>query len=163
MFEENIWYLWNLITSRLRVYLSYIPNFILIEHRRAEIQSRKFNREVWRKNWYYVTVTLTFDPRSPISIGFDPVRKTASKSVHLLGWNFVHKQSRTDRYTDRQTHTQTNRPRFCGGVKNWVNMRNLLIFMCHTTGLTRKSILYRSQITTTRKFMHSSRHQVSIS
>ena len=30
-----------------------------------------FNTELWIKNGYYVTVTLTFDPRSPISIGFN--------------------------------------------------------------------------------------------
>ena len=34
--------------------------------------------------------------------------KTASKSVHPLGWNFVHKQSRTDRQTNRHTHTHTH-------------------------------------------------------
>ena len=39
--------------------------------RRAEIKSREVNRELWRKNGYYVTVTLTFDLRSPISIGFE--------------------------------------------------------------------------------------------
>ena len=32
------------------------------------------NKELWRKNGYYVTVTLTFVPRSPISIGFEAVR-----------------------------------------------------------------------------------------
>ena len=42
--------------------------FILIEHKKAEIQSRDVNKELWRKNGYYVTVTLTFDLKSPISI-----------------------------------------------------------------------------------------------
>ena len=40
-----------------------IPNFILIVHKRAEIQSREVNREIWRKNEYNVIVTLTCDPR----------------------------------------------------------------------------------------------------
>ena len=46
--------------------------------------------------------------------------KTASKSVHPFGWNFVYKQSRTHRHTVR--HTQANcsenktPPRFHGGV-----------------------------------------------
>ena len=48
--------------------------------------------------------------------------KTASKSVHPFGWDFVHKQSRTDTQTHRQTDTQTNcsenitPSRFLGGV-----------------------------------------------
>ena len=50
-----------------------MPNFILIEHNRAEIHNREVNREL-RKNAYYVTVTLIFDLRSPISIGFEPMR-----------------------------------------------------------------------------------------
>ena len=58
--------------------------------------------------------------------------KTASKSVHPFGWNFVHKNSghtdtQTHRQTDRQTHTHTDTqtnwsenitpPRFRWGVK----------------------------------------------
>ena len=61
-------------TNLLRVYLSDILNFIFIGHKRAEIQSREVNEELWRKNGYYVTVTLTFDPRSPNSIGSEPMR-----------------------------------------------------------------------------------------
>ena len=53
-----------------RPYLSDKLNFILIGHKRAEIQNREVNRELGRKNVFYVTLTLTFDPRSPISIGF---------------------------------------------------------------------------------------------
>ena len=34
-------------------YLSDIPNFILIEHKRAEIQSREVDRESYRKNGYW--------------------------------------------------------------------------------------------------------------
>ena len=36
--------------------------------------------------------------------------KTASKSVHPFGWNFVHKKTvdtQTDRHTHRHTHRQT--------------------------------------------------------
>ena len=61
----------NLFKFKHRAYLSDKLNFILIRHKRAEIQSREVNRELWRKNGYYVTMTLTFDPRSPISIGFE--------------------------------------------------------------------------------------------
>ena len=49
--------------------------------------------------------------------------KTASKSVHPFGWNFVHKKCRTDRQTHTHTHTETNwsenitPPWFRGGVK----------------------------------------------
>ena len=50
--------------------------------------------------------------------------KTAFKSVHPFGWNFVHKNIRTDTHTHThtQTDTQTNcsenitPPRFRGGV-----------------------------------------------
>ena len=56
------------------IYLSDMPNLILIEHKRVEIYSREVNRELRTKNGYYVTVTLTFDQWSPISIGFEPVR-----------------------------------------------------------------------------------------
>ena len=73
MTSSLIWFLWNLTTNRPRVYLSDIPNFILIGQKRAEIESREVNRALWRKNGYYVTVTLTFDPISPNSIGFEPV------------------------------------------------------------------------------------------
>ena len=60
-------------STKGRLYLSDIPNFILIECKKAEIQSSEVNRDLWRKNRNYVTVTLTFDPRSPISIGFESV------------------------------------------------------------------------------------------
>ena len=109
MTPSPIRFLWDFNTNRPRVYLSDISNFILIEYKRAKIQSREVNGELWRKNEYYVIVTLTFNPRSPISIGFEPVQlaKTASISVHLFGWNSIHKQSRThtQRQTDRHTHT----------------------------------------------------------
>ena len=61
---------------------SDIPNFILIKHKRAEIQGREVNRELWRKNGYYVTVYVDLWP-SAVS---NHLAKTASKSVHLFGW-----------------------------------------------------------------------------
>ena len=65
------------------------------------------------KNGYYVTVTLTLDPRSPISIAkavSNHLTKTASKSVHPFGWNFVHKNSgHTDTQTDRHTNRHTDK------------------------------------------------------
>ena len=64
----------NSNTNIPRAYPSDKMNFILIGHKRAEIQSREFNRELLGTNGYYVTVTLTFDPRSPIQKGFEPMR-----------------------------------------------------------------------------------------
>ena len=56
-----------------------------------------------RKNGYFVTVTLTFDPRSLNSIGSEPVREaTESKSVHPFDWNFfISRAGKTDRHTDK--------------------------------------------------------------
>ena len=53
--------------------ISGIPYFILIRHKRAEIQSREINRDFGRKMDNCVTVTLTFNQRLPISIGSEPV------------------------------------------------------------------------------------------
>ena len=50
-------------TKPWRVYLNDKLNFILIKCKRAEIKDREVNKELWRKKWHYVTVTLTFDPR----------------------------------------------------------------------------------------------------
>ena len=57
--------------KRACAYLSDKLNFIPIGYKRAEIRSREVNRELWRKNEYYVTVTLTVDQRSPMWIGFE--------------------------------------------------------------------------------------------
>ena len=55
--------------------------------------------------------------------------KTASKSVHPFGWNFVQKKSghtdthtQTHRHTDTQTNCNENitQPRFRGGVKIFI-------------------------------------------
>ena len=52
--------------------------------------------------------------------------KTASKSVHPFGLNFVHKKCRTDTHTHTHTHTQTHwsenitPPRFRGGLISWM-------------------------------------------
>ena len=59
MTSSSIRFLWDLNTNWPRVYQSHILNFILFEHKRAEIQSREVNREWLRKNDYYVTMTLT--------------------------------------------------------------------------------------------------------
>ena len=56
-----------------RAYLTDIPNSISIGHKRAEIHVGKLTK-VMKKNGFNVTVTLTFDPRSPISIRSEPVR-----------------------------------------------------------------------------------------
>ena len=57
--------------------------------------------------------------------------KTASKSVHPFGWNFVHKKN----WTDTQTHTQTNcsenitPPRFRGVVIMCINTTTYTLWM----------------------------------
>ena len=49
MLSSHIWFLWNSYTNLHRAYQSGILNFRLIKHVRAEIYSRKVNRELWRK------------------------------------------------------------------------------------------------------------------
>ena len=121
--------LWNLNTNRPMVFVSDIPNFILIKHKKAEIQSREVNREWWRKNGYYVTVTLTFDPRLPNLIWFEPVQEATIKwkprpnqYIRSAGILFTRISGHKDRQTDTHRDTQTNcsenitPPRFRGGV-----------------------------------------------
>ena len=84
LYEENynditmtsslLWFLWNSNTTLPRAYISGIPKFSLIRHKIAEIYTREVNRELWRKTRYWVNVTLTFDPRSPISIGSESIQ-----------------------------------------------------------------------------------------
>ena len=52
----------NLNTNLPMAYLSDKLNFILIRHKRAQIQSREVDRELWRKNGYYVTVAIFAAP-----------------------------------------------------------------------------------------------------
>ena len=125
MTSSPIQILWNWNTIRPRVYLSDIPNFILIKHKRAEIQGREINRELWRKKWVLRHYDLDLWPkitkfnRVRASAVSNHLAKTASKSVHLFGWNFVHKKCRTHRHTDTQTNWSENitPPRFRGGIK----------------------------------------------
>ena len=81
---------------------------------------------------------ITFNRVSASAVS-NHLAKTASKlkSVHLFGWNFVHKKSgHTDTQTDRHTHTQTNcsenitPPRFRGGVidNNYHNELLLIVY-----------------------------------
>ena len=115
-------FLWNINTNQPRVYLSNILNFILINHKRAEIQGSEVNRELWSKIGYYVIVTLTFDPRSPNSIGFEPVQEATilrksrpNRCIRSAGILFT----RNAGHTDTQTNWSENitPPRFRGGVK----------------------------------------------
>ena len=77
--------------------------------------------------------------------------KTASKSVHPFGWNFVHtKSGHTDTHTDTQTNCSENitPPRFHGGVIIWRSLQSFswtLLFAgkkkdytcyCHKSRLT---------------------------
>ena len=73
MTSSPIWFIRQAKTNLQRAYQSGIPNFSLIKRTRAEIYSMEVNKELWRKNGYWATVTLTFDQRSPISIEFEPV------------------------------------------------------------------------------------------
>ena len=62
--------------------------------------------------------------------------KTASKSVHLFGWNFVHKKT-SDTQTDTQTNWSENitPPRYRGGVKSiavfGIKSQSNLIYQTH--------------------------------
>ena len=56
-----------------------------------------------KKNGYYVTVTLTFDPRSPNSIGSEPFSENRVQIDVSFQLEFVHKKCRTDRHI--HTHT----------------------------------------------------------
>ena len=91
MMSSPIRFLWDLNTKRPRVYLSYMLNSNLIKHKIAEIQSRKVNRELWRKNGHFITVTLTFDRmvtnfhRNRATAVSNHLAKTPSKSVHPFG------------------------------------------------------------------------------
>ena len=71
--RHNFIFIKNSNTKLPRAYLSDIQHFISIGNKRAEIQGREVNYE--ERNEYQVTVTLTLNPRSPISIGFEPVCK----------------------------------------------------------------------------------------
>ena len=62
------------IANLPRAYVSGRPNFKLIVNKRAEIHSKEGTKELRRKDGNCVTVSLTFNQRSSISIGFEPVR-----------------------------------------------------------------------------------------
>ena len=84
---------------------SDIPNFILILHKRAEIQRRRVNRELWSKKRLLRHCDLDLLPKVTnfsrvwASVVSYCLTKTVSKQVHPFGWNFVHKQSRTYTHT----------------------------------------------------------------
>ena len=82
-------------------------------HRRAEIHSIGKLTENYEEKRYCVTVTLTFDQRSPISIGSEPVVKAAillklrrSKSMHPFSWNLITDRQDTDKL-QRKYHSFT--------------------------------------------------------
>ena len=84
MTSLTIRFLWNSNTNLPRAYLSDILKFTLIGHKRAEIQSKEVNRDLWRKNWYYVTAKVTNFNRFRASAVSSHLAKTASKSVHVM-------------------------------------------------------------------------------
>ena len=110
-----------------RAYVSVLPNFIFIKISLRDLRSPvvKLIENYEEKIWFCVTVTLTLNQRSPISIGSEPVQSaTIYRKPRPFGWNFVNKEySQPDRQTDKQTHTQVNccknitLPQFRGGVK----------------------------------------------
>ena len=97
-----------------RVYQSDIPNFILIQHNRAEIQSRKVNKELWRKKLILHHCDLVLWPKVTnfnrvwASAVSNRLAKTLSKSVHPFGWNFLNKQT-LDTYTNTHTDRHTDK------------------------------------------------------
>ena len=90
--------------------------------------------------------------------GSSHLAKTASKSVHPFGWNFVHKKCWTHRHTDTHTDTHTHRhtncsenispPRFRVGVKN----RTSILWAAggHWQNKTKRSVGQFLSLTTTR-------------
>ena len=99
---------WDLISKMLR--FEFLANFF---HHFTYIFGHG-DLDLWRK--------VTNFNRVWASVLSSHLAKTASKSVHPFGWNFVHKK-RTG-HTHRQTDTQTNcsenitPSRFRGGVMN---------------------------------------------
>ena len=114
MTSSPIRILWNLHTNRPRVYLSDIPNFVLIKHKRVEIQGREVNRELWRKKWELRHCDLDLWPKVTkfnrvwATNRSNHLAKTASKLVHPFGWNFVHKNFWTHTHRDTQTNCSEN-------------------------------------------------------
>ena len=92
---------------RPRVYPSHTPNFILIEHKRAEIQSREVKNYEEKNVLHHCDLDLwpkvTNLNRVRASAVSNLWAKTAFKSVYPFGLNFVHKQSRTHSQTHRHT------------------------------------------------------------
>ena len=104
------WFLWNSDANMQRVYLSDIPNFILIENKRAEIQSRKVNEELWRKKWGLCHCDLDLSPKGT---NFNRIRASAVKSrpnrfIRSAGILFTSRSGQTDRQTDTQANCSEN-------------------------------------------------------
>ena len=120
MTSSLIRFLWNVYTSRPRVYLSDISIWSNIRELRYTVGKLTENYE---EKMDIVSPKVTNFNRGWANAVSNHLAKTASKSVYLFGWNVVHSQSRKDRQTDTHTHTQTNYsgnitpPRFRGGVK----------------------------------------------
>ena len=60
-----------------------------------------FDHDLWPK--------VTNFNKVRASVLSNHLAKTASKSVHPFGWNFVHKKCRTHTHTDTQTHRHTDK------------------------------------------------------
>ena len=105
----------------VRVFLCVIPEkyTITVGLLNNRFNSKTKNGSVKNKQNINTNFLLTVDSVENFKvINFNRVRasvlsnrlaKTASKSVHSFGWNFVHKQSHTHthRKTDRHTQRQT--------------------------------------------------------
>ena len=132
MTSSPIQFFWNLNTNRPRVYQNDISNFILIGHKRAELESSEVNRELWRKKWvlhhcdldlWHKVTNFNWVWDTAVS---NHLAKTASKSVHPFGLNlFTSRAGQRHRQTGRHSYTQTNCSknitRFRGGVKRMVS------------------------------------------
>ena len=141
MTSSLIQFIWNFNRNRPRVYISNIPNFILIKHKRVERQGREVNKELWRKNGYYVTVTFTFDPRYVTNFN----RNWASIHLAKTGILFTNRVGHTDTHTDTHTQKHCNEnitpPRFRGDVKRErpdfsVFFHSLFLFCSHSSSFS---------------------------
>ena len=136
MTSSPIWFLWDLNTNRQRVYLSNISNFILIKHKRTEIQGREFNRKLWREMgitslWPW---PLTQGHQNQFGLSqcqkqpFSENRVQIGASVRVEFCSQEVRDTQTHRQTDTQTNCSENitLPRFHGGVisrwmERWIN------------------------------------------
>ena len=118
-----------------------------------------------KENGYYVIVTLTFNPRSPNSIGFEPWREATiqrkphpNRCIGSAGILFTRSAGHTDTHTDTQTNCNENvtPPQFRGCVitsltflRPLTNGSGTMSYLMFTV-LSNRSILLNCQYSNTR-------------